>query len=115
MADDACVTDAPVLKTDDSVVHFGKPKEAFRVYGSGSNREDKVTRHYTLMRSKQTVAFVRAMEEKVSPPRASLRCSTQLLCERGLQLPVPLRCCGAILMPAVGCATSVVLRFSASR
>ncbi len=44
---------------------IGKPKETFRVYGEGSQREDKVTRHYTLMRENQTVAFVERMEAKV--------------------------------------------------
>ncbi len=49
----------------DGMGAIGKPKETFRVYGEGSQREDKVTRHYTLMRENQTVAFVERMEAKV--------------------------------------------------
>jgi hypothetical protein len=55
-----------LMHTDETAVQFGKPKTAFRVYGTGSApREALVTRHYTLMRSNQTVDFVNKMEEKV--------------------------------------------------
>jgi hypothetical protein len=55
-----------LIHTEETAVQFGKPKAAFRVYGTGSApREALVTRHYTLMRSNQTVDFVNKMEEKV--------------------------------------------------
>ena len=66
-ASSADASSVDLMKTEDSVVHFGKPKEEFRVYGTGSApREVLVTRHYTLMRTNQTVDFVRKMEDKVA-------------------------------------------------
>ena len=65
--DASLVPSADLLKTDDEVVAAGKPKKDFRVYGTGSApREASVTRHYTLMRSNQTLDFVKRMEEKVT-------------------------------------------------
>ena len=56
----------PVLTADDSLgMEIGKAKETFRVYGTSAPREDKVTRHYTLMRTNQTLEFVQRMEAKV--------------------------------------------------
>jgi len=66
-SDDVMVSasSSSIMKTDDSAVELGKPKKDFRVYGTGSGpREAKVTRHYTLMRSNQTLDFVHRMEEK---------------------------------------------------
>jgi hypothetical protein len=46
-------------------------------YGAGSQREDKVTRHYTLMRTNQTLEYVQRMEAKV---RGLMPCSARALC-----------------------------------
>lgn len=59
------VTAVDFLKTSDDSVSLGKPKEDFRVYGKSAPREESVTRHYTLMRTNQTLEFVQRMEEKV--------------------------------------------------
>jgi inositol oxygenase len=48
----------------EGVLTGDKPVEAFRVYGTDAPREQKVTRHMTLMRTHQTYAFVQQMEEK---------------------------------------------------
>jgi inositol oxygenase len=54
----------PMSPPRDSTPAFGKPKETFRVYGTDGPREDKVNRHYRLMRTHQTYEFVERMEEK---------------------------------------------------
>ena len=78
---------APVV---DGMGIIGKPVESFRVYGEGSNREDKVTRHYTLMRTNQTLAFVEKMEAKVSGWVVRVPSSIAVACVHGGCAPQPM-------------------------
>ena len=78
---------APVV---DGMGIIGKPVESFRVYGEGSNREDKVTRHYTLMRTNQTLAFVEKMEAKVSGWSVRVPSSIAVACVHDSCVPQPI-------------------------
>lgn len=68
-AAEASIDGPELTKTDDAAVAMGKPKRDFRVYGTDAPRAALVTRHYTLMRTHQTVDFVKRMEDKVKKQR----------------------------------------------